>query len=381
VTALKILLVTMVSMLPLYFWSSGGMQVAHILLVLLIALVVVIDKFRFMVRNEDAVLITLFLFVLFREGYEVFLRSDIRSLWPALYLLFNLLAFNATRRLFFIDEMEKTFVIGLVVAALIAVAGVLFLGYGQVNMSGVRAVGSFNNPNQLGYFSVCLFSLSAIIFLSGRLGAHLFLLLVVISLFLSTASLSKSAMISIVFGVLFSGFLFWGKVKGFFLGVVILVVVLITGAVLLLSGKLDDYSFVTRLQGIGSQSDDSFEGRGYGVIVDELTTSSLLFGRGSVHIGELVGHEIHSTLFSFFGNYGLVGGLLFAGFLFLWAGCVYREYGLVGVFVVVAPPMLYGIAHNGSRFTIFWILLALSFSRLPGKDLGRFPGACSLKGG
>ena len=39
------------------------------------------------------------------------------------------------------------------------------------------------------------------------------------------------------------------------------------------------------------------------------------------------------------------------------------SFGFIGIFLINLPPMLYGITHNGIRFTIFWILISLTLSQ------------------
>lgn len=127
------------------------------------------------------------------------------------------------------------------------------------------------------------------------------------------------------------------------------------------SGSLDDFKFVQRIQDIGSQDDDSLSERCY-FILSEIDAPTFVFGRGSEAVKEIVGHEVHSTVASYFACYGYVVGLGFIFFLLLWARHLVRHDGLLGALLVFAPPMMYGITHNGSRFTVFWILIAASMS-------------------
>ena len=58
-----------------------------------------------------------------------------------------------------------------------------------------------------------------------------------------------------------------------------------------------------------------------------------------------------------------VGGLLFLAFHIDWVKRMLRTDSALAVVVVAVPPLMYGLTHNGSRFTIYWLLLALCFSR------------------
>src|SRR5690606_1287440 len=59
-----------------------------------------------------------------------------------------------------------------------------------------RAVGTFNNPNQLGYFSVCILSLAYLLYRDEYLSYFAAFVVFVIAIFLSITSLSKAAMIA-----------------------------------------------------------------------------------------------------------------------------------------------------------------------------------------
>ena len=145
----------------------------------------------------------------------------------------------------------------------------------------------------------------------------------------------------------------------------ITVVVLLAGYWIYTTEVLDDYLFVQRLEGIGGQRDDSLERRGYSVYFDG-TVSTFLFGLGQLGaVYKNHNREIHSTIFSFFANYGVIGGTLFLSFIILWLRRIWQILGAKGIAMVAAPIMLYGITHNGSRFAIFWVIVAVCFSDAP----------------
>jgi hypothetical protein len=65
-------------------------------------------------------------------------------------------------------------------------------------------------------------------------------------------------------------------------------------------------------------------------------------------------HEIHSTFLTIMFSYGLVGTAAFAA-------AIWRLYRLSsgGAFLYLIPPFLYGLTHQGLRFSFFWLLLAV----------------------
>src|SRR3546814_6767658 len=82
-----------------------------------------------------------------------------------------------------------------IAAVFVAAAGVLILGTGGLEaQSAERAIGTFNNPNQLGYFGVLLASIAILLSQRGALEHKYAFVLILICIYLCVVSLSKSAM-------------------------------------------------------------------------------------------------------------------------------------------------------------------------------------------
>ncbi|MDG6348296.1 hypothetical protein QAA18_06005 [Luteimonas sp. 8-5] len=349
-----------IAFLPIYLWSSGGAQISHIIL-----LVVSAWMWAFKRPRLDLVarlLGVLAVYAAIRDSFFAVRNTSPESVIPIFYIFFIWFIFVSLRSWFEDDRNWGHAKIGLVLAVLVAIAGVLLMGYGaSVDSEGWRSVGTFNNPNQLGYFSVCIISVAGLLYLRGKASLPLLLLFLGGGLFLAIASLSKAAMISCAFAALFIGFLASRSKLQFLVGCVVAATLVVVALWLIESGHLSNYKFFTRLSGLGTQGDDSLAGRGYGVLMD-VGALEFLFGYGAQEVRQLVGHELHSTIASFFANYGAIGGFLFLSVIALWCVRVWRSLGLVAVLVVVVPPMMYGLTHNGSRFTIFWLLVAMSYA-------------------
>lgn len=105
------------------------------------------------------------------------------------------------------------------------------------------------------------------------------------------------------------------------------------------------------------QQDDSFAGRGY----DRLWRFPyfLILGAGEgvfQRFSGLYDVEIHSTIGAILFSYGVVGtGLLMAAVIFsldrFMRGPMY-----------LLPVLVYGVAHNGIRQPLFWVLLAIALT-------------------
>ena len=104
-----------------------------------------------------------------------------------------------------------------------------------------------------------------------------------------------------------------------------------------------------------AQSDDGLAMRGYDRIVNH--PNYLVFGAGEGawwRFDSYIDGELHSSIGTLLFSYGIVGLGLFTWFLVRAAGD--RKL----LFVAYACPLaLYGLTHNGLRFTLMWELLAV----------------------
>ena len=193
------------AILPIYIWSSGGLQPSHILLGIYCGALLLA---RGVGRGlPDTILLVLAFFVLARESISVFVDGSAKSLIPAAHVIYSLLVFNALRRAITDERIRHLVLAGVLVSAAIAVVGVLSVGYTPIISSEIeRPIGTFNNPNQLGYYSVCLFSFAYLYRLRFQIDRSYLIFLTICSVFLAIASLSKAAMIAVALPMLFVGF-------------------------------------------------------------------------------------------------------------------------------------------------------------------------------
>src|SRR5690606_7239903 len=57
-----------------------------------------------------------------------------------------------------------------------------------------------------------------------------------------------------------------------------------------------------------------------------------------------------------------VGGTLYMTFIASWLWALYRAVSFSSLIAIAGPPMLYGVAHNGTRFSILYAMMALSLA-------------------
>lgn len=361
------MLVLGVALLPVYIFSSGGVQPSHLLLALFS--VACLLKRGFPSEPWVFFLAGLAIYSFFVESFYVAAGAKVTSLMTSVFFFYNLFVVSAIYS-YYSRYGLSALTPGVIVACAIAIITVSAGGISLQEGGQGRATGAFNNPNQLGYFSVCILSLTYLLYSHGHLKYIVAVGMFAVAIFLSIASLSKAAMIAnfvVAFlalkpvrregeprsKLLAIGFpIFWISSVVFGLGFIV---------TSYLQGSFDDYLFVKRLQNIAHENDSSLDSRGYFAFL-EGNTIQVFLGLGTKGVADIVGHEVHSTLASVMNNYGVVGFLMFAGALGAWALKLWRAYGFIGMACLTGPAMLYGITHNGTRFTAFWVLFAASMA-------------------
>lgn len=204
----------------------------------------------------------------------------------------------------------------------------------------------FNNPNQLGYFTLLAASTIAFGYASARVPWWVAGSAIAGTALLAALSLSKAAMFGLAFVALAAAFR-----KPALLAVA--AAVLLVGASLRDPGellqKVDD-----RMAGIGASEDDTLEGRGFARI--GMYPEYLVLGAGEVgydRYGSFAG-ELHSSWATVLFSYGVAGLALFLRFVvralrhLRWPDLLF-----------LLPTVFYGFTHQGLRFRFFWVFLAV----------------------
>ena len=337
---------------PFYFFPSGSPQVGDFLVLGLCVLLLVIGTPAPSPATRSSS---------FFAGAFVVYAVVVNVVWAALlgqsellkapsFLLFNFLLFFLT--LMLADrygDLFHRYTIGAVAASLLLLVLVSVADPGATR----RQVVTFENPNQLGYWS--LLSISIFLLCSLRVRVHWLLRLTACcaSFYLIALSLSKAAMISSL--ALFA-LAFVSKPRQLF-AVAPLVLLLVLGVD---GGDLVE-NVSHRLSGIGDQADDSMGRRGYALFAR--FPQYLIFGAGQgvyERFYDWSPREFHSTMGTILFCYGAIGMSLFLLFLLQ----VFATAGLYR-FAFLGPAFLYGIAHQGMRFSLFWMLFAIVVSVRP----------------
>jgi hypothetical protein len=355
----RLLLTAAIALLPLYVFPPGNPQPSH-LLFLLMSLVV---WGRHGLPNESLLqlLAGLAVYSFAIELLAGAAAEDMRFLIKSTYFLFNLILVAGVYKV-----VQQNGVITLKTGILIAATFALISLYlNDVNLREIddegRDTATFNNPNQLGFFSVCILSMSYLLYIEKALRFTLLLALVAASTFMAIASLSKAAIIANLAVLLFTLRPRDGGSITKLSRIIIPIAAFSLAVYTMVTGLLQDFAFFERIINIFGEQDSSLAVRGYTVFL-EGSALQIFFGLGSPEVYRILGREVHSTFADVWSTYGVPGAILILAIFVRWVATLYRNYGFHSTTVLVAPAILYGITHNGIRFSVFWLLVAGSMA-------------------
>jgi hypothetical protein len=342
-----------VALSPVYVFGSGLPQPGDMLVVLLAPLALIewnrrID--RSSARTVRALIWFTVWVALVNYGWAFVLwqwTSYREFLIHPMFYLFNLLVFISAlliarrdRDLFLKLTIGVTFVI-VVLQVAMSFADRDSLDRGRL---------FFNNPNQLGYFALlcgCLFAMTQERLKLGRLWAGIG---VTACAYLATLSASRASLAGVLVLLMV---LVFSNPRTIVIGSLIGLALVFAGGPL--SRAIDEAEYRTTTQ---HNTNLSFaEERGY----DRLWTypEYLVLGAGEGEYERFTPpgerpRELHSSFGAMVFSYGVVGTILFAIFFFR----VVRGAPL-RLAVLIVPALAYTIAHQGLRFTMFWVVLAV----------------------
>ncbi len=219
-----------------------------------------------------------------------------------------------------------------------------------LQMDKFRGALFFNSPNQLGYYallSACLFAMCQQPLGLSRLRASIG---VTGCAYLAILSSSRASLAGIVVLLLF---LVFANPRAVILGAIVAVGLTMVG------GPLADALEFSQYRALENRDPNvSFaEERGYDRIWD--SPEYLLTGAGEGDYARFAkpnqpAREIHSSLGTVVFGYGIVGVTLFM----IFAVRMVRG-GALRTALVLIPAATYTVAHQGLRFTMFWVVIAV----------------------
>lgn len=213
---------------------------------------------------------------------------------------------------------------------------------------GLRLILYFNNPNQLAYY--CLGALTVVLVIHGRIGLRRSL--VVVAAFGAGFVIYKSYSRAALGGYLLLCLVPFVRRPQLILAMVIPIAV--AGA-LVDASLSEDPLWQVRIDQAASQTvGDYLEDRGVERLVQNPEYLLLGSGEGMHQRFHHFGLELHSSFAGVIFYYGVPGVLLLV--LFFWS--IVNRMSM-SARAYLAPMIVYSIFHNGMRFRMFWIALAV----------------------
>jgi len=333
---------------PFYLFPSGGAQMSTGFALLTLLLLVVSGP-KNIVLTRQVVAHLMFVFYALSVNIAWLFKT-----WDPTF--FNHILFTGFAGLTFFTvaalarEFDAKTARLLLLVILVTIVGQLAIVSLDLGRESYRAIGFFNNPNQLSYFAALCAGTALIVGHLYRLDTPLVPLIVLAAVPVSVMSLSRGGTLSCLLYVVL--LVFFNKTLSFAMRAFIIVALLAGGTVtvdrFLDSEVYDEFSQRLDDDDIARESEGN---RGYARIFNH--PENIVWGAGEggyERFDEEI--ELHSWPATVLFCYGLIGLGLMARFL--WVSMPDFRTALY-----LLPLVLYNLTHHGGRSLIVWCLLGL----------------------
>ncbi|MGR2738768.1 hypothetical protein ACUY1T_09985 [Billgrantia sp. Q4P2] len=344
------------SLASLYVFPSGQPQPADFLLLGFAALMTLLalgDR-RLTVSSFALCWALMVLWVLLVcLGWALVMESSAFFIYPAFYFFNFLVGMALLRFLSVSGDMGRSLIRNALSIALLVAASQVLL---QLGAGANRTTGSFNNPNQLAYFSLCGIVILMLLddfrpplrplMLAGVAAA-------VVSMLAASSLGAMGGAVLVGVGWVVANM---DRLRRF--ARLLLVAPLILAAVLAVNLRSDGQvqsNLQARMDRAQSKVENVYEERKFDRLANFPEYAILGAAEGERHrFAPYHNSEIHSSYVNMLFAYGVPGLGLFLAVIFL----ALRRAPLY-VWLGVAGPLIYSLTHNGLRSTLFWMMLAI----------------------
>lgn len=352
----KILIFLFFALKPLYLWDSGLPQFSDFFIIPLVALLLLDKKSKvssaFNNQNFTA-FIAFVIWIILVNMVAAFILSELSILRHSIIYFYDLIC--ALTIIYFITNYQRATTRIIFYGVFYAVL-IQFIVIVSSSAFTSRSLGLFNNPNQLAYFSIL--SAASLIILNNSLKfsgivAGIGIMLSTIS---GILSMSRSGLLGIM--VLLLGMYVWPsgtKKSNKNIRFMIMCSSLITFIIIFFSTSLKSTEwFQVLLARITKDSSAEIgSDRGYERLFKFPEYWFTGLGEGAYWRFDS-NMELHSTLGNILLSYGLIGLIIF--FYAIHKILIVNSYMY---FYIIVAVFMYGLAHNGLRNTLLWIIFVL----------------------
>lgn len=349
---------------PVFIFSKGLPQPSDYFLVIGMLPILLHEASR-REKNLPLIYLTGFLFCCLTftiNWINYFFYPDIKLILSSVYYIYNFLVFCFVVSLFKRDYHRVLYITFLGIALSVIIQ---FL-WSQIlpDPEGRRITAGFYSPNQFSYWALLV---SGMLFYMRQdtVFRSIDLFLLFLLGYIQSLALSKAGIICYALMLIFMMFSTQMPRKIKFL---MLFFFCIVGTYLIFEPQNAVHMFNNisalerieeRIENIGLEGDDSFEGRGYSRLM--YYPEYLFVGAGEGAFDRFRSwanaKELHSSLATILFSYGIFGFALFITFV----GMTIWKHPISHAGVMFSI-LLYGIASQSVRFTDFWIMLAVAYA-------------------
>lgn len=348
--------------IPFYLWDSGLPQISDFFMVLLLVVYLIKTRGNIKYTNEAKSFLLVGLLFVFHTTFVnvvwMFLMEDISSFIdkPFFYIYNYFIAVLIISLCTYYNEKIYFLIYNSLIVSVLLQIIILFINGGY---TGGRMTGSFNNPNQLGYYA--LLTTSILIVLSNRLKIKPFWFLITYfsNTLLILASLSSTTIISFIILTIFFTF-FKMKNKNLkrkfvlFLLIILIVIFIMYTQTNFFEKSLMMEGLQIRSRTLENKTSGIITERGYNRISEYPEYWIFGAGEGAYFKKFGINMEFHSILGNIQVSYGIIGLILFLRLLYI----SIKKNNFNELYILISV-LIYGITHNGIRNSLLWILLSI----------------------
>jgi hypothetical protein len=344
-----------------YIFPSGNPQPSDFVILLWIIIVIILGTSKVSFNHSDKTFIAILsslIFVIFSVSiFNAIYYGYTDIAYPTLFYIYNglfVISYIISSKLYG-DIWRKTTLNAVFFASICS----LFFLIINFDTNAFRQTGGFNNPNQLGYYSLLLFC--SMMVLAHRKEALGFkgITVFIVSLIgiLSAASLSAIAALFLALIGFSLQYVNRNSIKYLYFSSFIIVIVFFCFVHYI---SLDSYLVSildARFNLLDTKIENAEISRGYFRIFENPQHLIIGAGEGGLHRFESWCFiEIHSTPGTLLFSYGITGLILF---LILYYFSI-RKSSLT-IFIIAAAPFTYSLFHHGLRSTTFWLFIVIMY--------------------
>jgi hypothetical protein len=363
-------------LLSFYTFTSGAYQPVDLIIVILSTFIIFTITHDELFEASRIILpfIPFLFWIICVNSYYIILSGHLKSYVIATIQLtyaFVIMFFYyiAIKRVIGMQQGRIYLILCLFLLAISPLIFSMFFGGSSTDFQ-IRQVYSFNNPNQLGYFSLlllCMFLTYTSFyryysFLDNKIIQSIKIVVFLIGNWFVFVSASRGA----IAGVLLLDFMIlWMHLrKSPFICIGLIFIHLFTAGLIFSNDIFSNYfqGTLTRLTNKAFYDHDDLLHRS----IEQLNITnevSMFIGKGPRQFSESGlkdmyedKGEVHNAIIGIFSQYGIIGVLLLFGGFSMYAWKVGFSVTNLAVFASIA---IYNMSHYGLRFRVLWVVLAL----------------------